>query len=121
MFVPTCVCVDTTATRRCTCVCGYHSHQEVYLSEHGLEEVRVPEPLRDLCTQTEGTVVVPQHVQTVRLGQHNAEGGGKGGGRGKKGKRKKEGKRRNNGQKDKIPVQYSTKIPDLQMCLPPYE
>ena len=97
MFVPTCVCVDTTATRRCTCVCGYHSHQEVYLSEHGLEEVRVPEPLRDLCTQTEGTVVVPQHVQTVRLGQHNAEGGGKGGGRGRgerEGKERKKEERR---------------------------
>ena len=58
-------------------MCGYHSHQEVYLSEHGLEEVRVPEPLRDFCTQTEGAVIVPQHMQIVRLSQHNAEGGGR--------------------------------------------
>ena len=91
----------------CTHVCGYHSHQEVYLSEHGLEEVRVPEPLRDFCTQTEGAVIVPQHMQIVRLSQHNAEGRGKGeregreeeeGGSGR-GERERKGERKGKGRK----------------------
>ena len=43
----------------------------MYLSEHGLEEVRVPKPLGDLSTEEKGSVIVAQHMQTVRLCQRN--------------------------------------------------
>lgn len=53
----------------------------MYLSEHGLEEVGVPKPLGDLSTEEKGSVIVAQHMQTVRLCQRNpVEGGGGGGG-----------------------------------------
>ena len=108
-------CVHTTTT---------------YLSEHGLEEVRVPEPLRYLRTQAEGAIIVPQHVQTVRLCQHNPEKGGEGERerareRGRKGKRKTGGRKKEQrvGRKEvvKLLVKASSKIPDAKMCLPPYE
>ena len=57
----------------CMFVCIPQQPKCTYLSEHGLEEVRVPEPLRYLCTQAEGAIIVPQHMQTVRLCQHNPE------------------------------------------------
>ena len=62
----------------CMFVCIPQQPKCTYLSEHGLEEVRVPEPLRYLRTQAEGAIVVPQHMQTVRLCQHNPEEEGEG-------------------------------------------
>ena len=79
----------------CMFVCIPQQPKCTYLSEHGLEEVRVPEPLRYLCTQAEGAIIVPQHMQTVRLCQHNPEeeeeGEGERGGKEKGRRRQKKG------------------------------
>ena len=75
----------------CMFVCIPQQPKCTYLSEHGLEEVRVPEPLRYLCTQAEGAIIVPQHMQTVRLCQHNPEEEEEGGGKEKGRRRQKKG------------------------------